>query len=567
MVSHKRPTALQAQQVKLNNEREVKELAMDFFSERLVSSAYRECLHSDLEDADLIRFLVAFISEEGINAIGRDVLVQVLRHEDSFGISSLACASGYKPLLELQRSIGAENVRLKYFMDPMVKGRDEPAGISLFHSKLVYLRLRNGKSVIYVGSHNWSKRALARAYPCNAEASLRFEVDYSPEHLTGTGTSIASQVNKHLLTAFESPACIEATPVNETTFDQWFQWGCRSHAPAPTQDTTIILAVQKDPTLASSANLSDLSGKGLYFQAIDEKDGGLVWDADDQLLVMVWNSRVDLQNGIPPVMLRCHWTAVISGPGSKKQGMAELSGSIAGFRAVIYDDAQLKRKQENQSCRPSSVRIWSGRDVEIFDFELKQQRTDSAQINGNVKPKYQFHLQVDHVIFPAELDIPNDAEMAWWPASFAVAKSANDAKLEQIRGYYVPRDLRTEILNYLCEKLLLLDRRDARNLPIPVEGYNAATEGKRRSNHPLHDTYINQAARNTPEEFYARAKRGSLVAEIGTTRGTMPSQGKQQQLFLDPIKRVQVVVTDILETLECVWKSIARDVRASRNKT
>jgi hypothetical protein len=42
-----------------------------------------------------------------------------------------------------------------------------------------YLRLPNtDKSVVYVGSHNWSGRALGPGRPRNVEASLRFELDY-----------------------------------------------------------------------------------------------------------------------------------------------------------------------------------------------------------------------------------------------------------------------------------------------------------------------------------------------------------------------------------------------------
>jgi hypothetical protein len=62
----------------------------------------------------------------------------------------LTCACGYKPLLDLQRDIGDSTVRLKDFMDPMVTGTDEPEGIVLFHSKLVYLSIPGeNKSVVY----------------------------------------------------------------------------------------------------------------------------------------------------------------------------------------------------------------------------------------------------------------------------------------------------------------------------------------------------------------------------------------------------------------------------------
>ena len=71
---------------------------MDFFSEQLVSSDYSDSLKSDLQQADLCRFLVAYISDDGLKSIGRPDLIRVLRHEDSFGIGSLSCACGYEPV-------------------------------------------------------------------------------------------------------------------------------------------------------------------------------------------------------------------------------------------------------------------------------------------------------------------------------------------------------------------------------------------------------------------------------------------------------------------------------------
>ena len=157
---------------------------MDFLAEQLVSFEYRDRLNADLQRADLCRFLVAYISESGLQTLNRAALVQSLRHEQSFGVGSLSCACGYTPLLKLQRDVGESAVRLKYFMDPLVKGTDEPDGIALFHSKLVYLRLPGeNKSVIYIGSHNWSSRALGPGRPRNVEASIRFELDYVPGHI------------------------------------------------------------------------------------------------------------------------------------------------------------------------------------------------------------------------------------------------------------------------------------------------------------------------------------------------------------------------------------------------
>jgi hypothetical protein len=178
---------------------------MKLLSKELVSLDYREHLQRDLAKASVCRFLVAYVSNEGIESIGRHLLNRALRDQRSFGVASLTCSCGFNPLLRLQSEL--PEVRLKYFMDPLVKEDGEPSEISLFHSKLVYLYLeREAKSVVYIGSHNWTRRALGPQGPRNAEASIRLELDFVPEDLDGSGTSVASHVNKHLLPAFAGVA-------------------------------------------------------------------------------------------------------------------------------------------------------------------------------------------------------------------------------------------------------------------------------------------------------------------------------------------------------------------------
>src|SRR5262245_10061194 len=130
---------------------------MEFISEQLVSSDYRDRLNADLQEATVCRFFVAYVSSEVIDAIGRSDLIRVLLEDRSFGVSSLTCSCGYQPLLTLQDEVGNQFSRLKYFMDPKVHHTDEPNDIVLFHSKLVYLFLPSQqKSVVYIGSHNWT---------------------------------------------------------------------------------------------------------------------------------------------------------------------------------------------------------------------------------------------------------------------------------------------------------------------------------------------------------------------------------------------------------------------------
>jgi hypothetical protein len=120
--------------------------------------------------------------------------------------------------------------------------------------------------------------------------------------------------------------------------------------------------------------------------------------------------------------------------------------------------------------------------VEIFDLEFPTTRSDSAPVDGNVIPKYQFRLKVEKVIFPADGDRPENPEMVWTPESFAVAKSKDSARCETVPGYDVPPDLESAIRICLDEDLLVdLERAKV----LPVSSYDRAKVGKRFSTDPL----------------------------------------------------------------------------------
>lgn len=98
---------------------------MKLLSKELVSLEYREQLQRDISKASVCRFLVAYISGGGVESIGRHLLTRGLRDDRSFGIGSLSCSCGYEPLLRLQAEM--PNLRLKYFMDPLVKEEGDSA--------------------------------------------------------------------------------------------------------------------------------------------------------------------------------------------------------------------------------------------------------------------------------------------------------------------------------------------------------------------------------------------------------------------------------------------------------
>ena len=69
----------------------------------------------------------------------------------------------------------------------------------------------------------------------------------------------------------------------------------------------MILAVRPDdgPELTSQQweALEDLS---IYLPIWDELESRQIRQADDRILVLVWNSKADLVVGNQPVLVRCH---------------------------------------------------------------------------------------------------------------------------------------------------------------------------------------------------------------------------------------------------------------------
>jgi hypothetical protein len=532
---------------------------MKLLSKELVSLDYREQLQRDLARASVCRFLVAYISGGGVDSIGRHLLTLALRDARSFGIGSLSCSCGYEPLLRLQGEI--PELRLKYFMDPLVKEEGEPSEISLFHSKLVYLYLeREAKSVVYIGSHNWTRRALGPQGPRNAEASIRFESDFMPEDLDGIGASVASHVNRHLLDAWNMPLCLPATAGNEPTFREWFEKGCRRSPSAPLKESTILLAVRRG--IAGDGDWLALEGRGIYLQVLDEKDGRRVWDSNNRLLVLVWNSNAELAAARQPVMLQCRITTSKAGQNSQLRGTNQSVAPVAGFEAVIWDDAELMAQQSSQPGRRSPVRLWSGREVQVYDFEFPTAHVDSSHVDGTVRPKYQFHLEVERVVMPSTGDFSKLSEFVWSPESFSVAASREATRVEETPGYYVEPERERQIMACLTD-VLFVEPNEAKVLPY--SNADRLRVGKRISTHPLHETFLGPEWKDKKlrDEYYQRSEPGALVAELDEK--THAESSLQYDEVEEVLPRLQRVFTTPIERLAESWRETAKLLRSRKS--
>ncbi|MDB5348394.1 MAG: hypothetical protein JWP89_6771 [Schlesneria sp.] len=536
-------------------------MIMKLLSQELVSHEYRDQLLRDMAKASVCRFLVAYISGQGLESIGRHLLTRALRDGRSFGAGSLSCACGYEPLLRLQAEL--PDMRLKYFMDPVVKEEGEPSEISLFHSKLVYLYLeREAKSVVYIGSHNWTRRAIGPQGPRNAEASMRFELDFASEHLDGTGTSVASQVNRHLLDAWGSPLCLPATQDNEPKFCEWFEKGCRRSPASPLDRTTILLAVRRSP--ATPDEWLELAGRGIYLQVLDEGDGKLVWDSNNRLTALVWNSEAALATAQQPVILQCRITTSKAGIDSQFRGTNQSIAPVAGFEAVIWDDDELNAIRSSQHGRRPPVRLWSGREAQVYDFEFPTQYTDSSQLDGSVRPKYQFHLEVEQVVLPAAVACNKQPDYVWTAESFSVAARRDSARVEESPGYFVERE--RAILAYL-QDVLFVEPQKARVLPY--SNADRLKVGKRVSTHPLHETFLGPEwkEKKLRDEYYQRTEPGALVAELDVVTNPRHLEDLEAEGGKDvPIPRLQRVFTAPLDRLVEAWSEAARTLSSKKRK-
>lgn len=470
----------------------------------------------------------------------------------------LGASVGYDPLLRLQSEL--PDVRLKYFMDPLVKEDGEPSEISLFHSKLVYLWLeRERKSVVYIGSHNWTRRALGPQGPRNTEASLRFEMEFAPDDLDGTGASVASPVNRHLLDAWNLPLCLPATSDSEPTFREWYEKGCRRSPAAPLHETTILLAVRRTPPGYSGDWLAR-TGQGIYLQVLDEEDGQLVWRSGNRLLVLVWNSDAELQAARQPVILQCRITTSKAGIDSQLRGTNQSVAPVAGFEAVIWDDAELAARRNSQPGRRSPVRLWSGREVYLYDFEFPTPHADSSQIDGTVRPKYQFHLEVERVIVPAAGDFSKLPDYVCTPESFSVAASRDEARVEETPGYFVEPDHERQIMDCLSN-VLFVEPGEAKVLPF--SNADRLKVGKRISTHPLHETFLGPEwkEKRLRDEYYGRSEPGALVAELDAPHALLDALGEEEP---EELPRLQRVFTTAIDRLVQTWSDAANLLRSRK---
>lgn len=159
---------------------------------------------------------------------------------------------------------------------------------------------------------------------------------------------------------------------------------------------------------------------------------------------MVWQSEEALKRADQPMLLHCRISTFKAGMNSQRRGTNQASAPIVGFRAIVLD-AQAQASNGGPSKR-LPIEIWSKRRVSIYDFIFPAQQSRSSDVDGTGRPKYQFYLEVEHVIFPADPPTPMRARHTWDRESFAVADSKESARVERKPGYYVEPSVKERIM-------------------------------------------------------------------------------------------------------------------------
>ncbi|MDA7918267.1 hypothetical protein N9B20_01260 [Mariniblastus sp.] len=535
----------------LEVEQESPKLELEFLSEHLAGPEYTKRLREDIANCSKLRFLVAYVSKDGVEQLGFSNLIEALDKEGSFGVSSLACVLPCMALLNLQKALGA-NVRLKYFLEPSFKPNgntySEPR-LSLLHSKLVYLKLpENNKSVVYIGSHNWTKRALGMGGPKNAEASIRIEIDFHPDHELGEGDSIAAQVNRHLRSAFDLPACFEATAKNRTIFSQWRQAACEKIPHRETEDTFIIVAVLNDNELPTTYQFNQLKDQGIYLRT--DNSGRALYEAKHRnVILMLWRSEKAIAEGKQPILFRCIRSSDNPDPSSDVPTTNIAASPIEGFGAIIYDNNRI-------------VKNWAKRHIKTFDFEFRTEGNTAEQVDNELdkderSPQFRFHLDIQQIAFPADLQNYSklreaiDKHGQWARETFAVAKIRDHVKFISVDGYEVSPERKKAIAN--CFKTEFgINKNQAKVWPTSESiGIKA---GNFQASHPLHETFMRENPHeNSPHiEHDARMIIPKLEDDVIQDEN---SGSAKEPVELEPINQLTKGVVKRLDNLFNRWKA------------
>ena len=530
---------------------------MQLLSPIPTADAYLTQLQQDLQDARVLRFVVAYVSDSGITSIGQELLAAALQQPASFGVASLSCSCGFAPFVGLQAMLEPQQDKLKYFVDPVVLDSDGDPDLTLVHSKIVYIVRPDNRAVVYLGSHNWSGRALGPDAPRNAEASMRFEFDFESSQLTGTGTDLPSEINRHLLQCFHLGASLPVRKDNIPIFADWYRARCEREKPLPLDEYAVVIGACVTDSEASTYDhlwkAILMPGASIYLPCHVEGEGQILRQRQDRVLLMAWTSEEALENSKEPVLLFCKVTRQVAGKDSAFEGTSE--GDIENFDLVLRDPGQSARVGAGQPPgEPLTIDLHNGQVFEYFELSSVPATVTAATIDGSVPPKYQNYLQVYQVLLPEWLKQTADpraelarAQMATrpdqgvWSAANLALTTNRQVQPEVSKNYRVPEETRKQIMGCF-EQFFGLD--EGRLRVRPVDPNVAPKELVRLAQSRLHYGYIGDAAMSDSDAFYARVRPGRLAADLAPMQKASQEdeavsvEARVQQLYAERLREI-----------------------------
>ncbi len=537
---------------------------MQLLSPIPTATEYLEHLRRDLENARILRFVVAYVSESGITSIGDELLVSALQQPESFGLASLSCACGFAPLVGLQAKLEQEQDKLRYFVDPVVLGSGDDPELAMVHSKMVYIVRPDNRAVIYIGSHNWSGRALGPDSPRNAEASIRVEFDYDPAQLTGAGTDLPSEINRHLLDCFNLGASLPVRKDNIPIFADWFRARCERDKPLPLDEYAVVVGVCATDSTSTYDHLWEAMltpGASIYLPCRLEDEGQILRQRQDRVLLMAWTSTEALESSKEPVLLFCKVTRQVAGRESTFGGTSE--GDIENFDLVLHDPPQGARVGAGEEPGESlSVELNNGQVFEYFELSSVPPSVTAADIDGKAAPKYQNYLQVYEVLLPEWLKQTVDPRAATareqmaahpdqgvWSAADLALTATRQVQPEVSKNYRVPEETRAKIMGCFSD-FFGLDEGRLRVRPIDPDV--APKELVRLAQSRLHYGYIGDSAMDDSDAFYRKVRPGRLAADLDPMQkraesdDTVSVEPRVQQLYAERLREIleNVGITD-----------------------
>jgi hypothetical protein len=530
---------------------------MQLLSPIPTANAYLELLRQDLQDALVLRFVIAYVSDSGITSIGQELLADALRQPDSFGVASLSCSCGFAPFVGLQAMLEPQQGKLKYFVDPVVLDSDGDPDLTLVHSKIVYIGRPDNRAVIYLGSHNWSGRALGPDAPRNAEASMRFEFDYDPSQLDGTGTDLPSETNRHLLQCFQLGASLPVRKDNIPIFADWFRARCEREKPLPLDEYAVVIGACVNNGAASTydhlwkALLKP--GASIYLPCHVEDEGQILWQRKDRVLLMAWTSTEALESSREPVLLFCKATRQVAGRDSASRGTSE--GDIENFDLVLRDPGQGVRVGAGEDPgEPLTLELNNGQVFEYFELSSVPPTVTAAAINGSASPKYQNYLQVYEVLLPEWLKQTEDPcaeparaqmaarpDQAVWSAANLALTTNRQVQPEVAKNYRVPEETRAQIMSCFSDSFGL---EEGRLRVRPVDPNVAPRELVRLAQSSLHHGYVGGSAMDDSDAFYSQVRPGRLAVDLepiqlASDENEAPSiEPRVQQLYAERLREI-----------------------------